>query len=110
MKGSMRWKPGPLVEVSRAPPLQRRGRDRQLQFGKKALLDQYHEGQLSLQPYKHIIESDMCWSHGHRSLSSSQLDPNILGSLMVKHKTTVHVFAMRKIGTQAKWNKDSRIR
>lgn len=24
MKGSMRWKPGPLVEVSRAPPLQRR--------------------------------------------------------------------------------------
>ena len=26
MKGSMRWKPGPLVEVSRAPPLQWRER------------------------------------------------------------------------------------
>lgn len=29
MKGSMRWKPGPLVEVSNAPPLRRNGRERE---------------------------------------------------------------------------------
>lgn len=51
----------------------------------------------------------MCQSHAHRSLSSSQLDPNILGSLMLKPKTAIHAFAVRKTGTQTKWNKDSRI-
>lgn len=78
---------------------------RQLQFSKRYLLHWYSLGQLSLQPHQCLIQSEKCQSHFHRSLPPSQLDPNILGSLMLKHKTIIHAFTARKIGTQVKWNK-----
>lgn len=73
------------------------GETGRLSLAKTCLLHRYSLGPLSLQPHKHLRQTDKCQSHVHGSVSSSQLDPISLRSLMVKPKTIIHAFAERKM-------------